>query len=477
MFLLFALWMVLMNQMDVNSPIYKIEHEKDSIRILVSAKKYEGQIKKTMMEEAKKSSLMAMAYIHSLANEHNQCAENIALLYEGYRQFLIDLEPSQLLQRSEVIFNQPNSDEFSKSIALYLIEILTHKTITLSDGQMFMEHLLPSIKETLQMAPITKMHQEQIVKVPEMECLHNAFPDLINFQGIYYVCFREASSHVQYQDFGKIRILRALEKEGKWSFETIALLSIDSLDLRDPRFFIDSNNYLYLIVNGSEIDETDSTKNMIPYIASEKEGKWEIKKANVDPRANGALGQWLWRVTWNDRAGFGFSYNGSRELSLMKTVDGMNYEKVANVSTEKLPANEKLTEATIRFLRDGTAVALIRTDKHGLIGVSKGDYINWSFEVIPFRVGGPNFVVAENDNTMWAATRHFFLNQDNTLDETTILASMTTNKLVPRLRLKGYGDGSYPGLCLEEDHSLVVVYYSSGLDQTSDIYIVRVDLP
>ncbi len=53
-----------------------------------------------------------------------------------------------------------------------------------------------------------------------------------------------------------------------------------------------------------------------------------------------------------------------------------------------------------------------------------------------------------DQGTMWAATRYFFLNEDNHLDEATIFASMNQNELIPLLRLKSSYDNSYPGIVL-----------------------------
>lgn len=478
MFLLFLLWGIFINPVN-ESPSYKIEPYNESFKIVVTAKSSD---KKTMMEEAKKSSLLGMAYIHHLANENHPTAENIAAFYEDYRNFLIEPNKNALLQRSKSILSS-SSDEFSKSIALYLNEILTSDNVTKSDGKTFMEDLIPFIKESLQMPKINKICPEQLVNVPEIQAPHNAFPDLIKYQGSYYASFREANTHVEYKDYGKIRILRGnyFSDTCQWDFENVALLEKEPYDLRDPKFFIDSNNNLRLIVDASVIDEESSTKQLIPYTAYLDNNKWVLEKADVDISADGVKGQWLWRVTWNDqmKAGFGFSYKESGMLSLMKTTDGLKYDKIVTVSTDKLPINEQLSEATIRFKQDGTAIALIRTERHGLIGVSKpeSNYTKWSFQVIPFRVGGPNFVVSETDNKIWAATRYIFLNRDNSIDDATIVASMNEKELIPCLRLKSYLDSSYPGLVLEEDNSLSVLYYSSEPDGKSQIYITRVALP
>jgi hypothetical protein len=482
-FLILFSWVVLMTSVPINAatPSYSFVEEDGYFQVVVNTNGSPATTQ-TMMEEAKKSSLFGMAYIHHLANENNRTAAQIASLYEGYRQFFISSDIRVLLDRCEAVLDEAGADSFAVSVATYLKELLTQPKIGESDGKIFIENLIPSIKETLQMRPPRKLHPEQLVQVPEMTASHNAFPDLIKYHDHYYATFREANSHVQYKDYGKVRILRGefSPDTAQWKWENVALLALEPYDLRDPKFFVDSNDNLRLIVDASLIDEKDSTQKMVPHVAYLEGGEWKIREAGIDPSAGGQKGQWLWRVTWNpfDQAGYGFSYgkDNNNTLCLMRTTDGFNYDKVAEITCEAI-LDEALNEATIRFKKDGTAVALIRTLRHGLIGIATpgSQYTKWSFEVIPFRVGGPNFVLS--DNEMWAATRHYFLHRDNGLDESTIVAYMNEKQLVPLLRLESQFDNSYPGLVLEEDRTLTVLYYSSGQDETTNIYISRLKLP
>jgi len=52
---------------------------------------------------------------------------------------------------------------------------------------------------------------------------------------------------------------------------------------------------------------------------------------------------------------------------------------------------------------------------------------------------------------------------------------MYNKKLVPLLQLQSYSDASYPGMVLEEDDSMTILYYSSTPDGKSKIYITRVN--
>ena len=79
----------------------------------------------------------------------------------------------------------------------------------------------------------------------------------------------------------------------------------------------------------------------------------------------------------------------------------------------------------------------------------------------------------EKHETAWVGTRYFFLNDDNTLDEATILAKMENDVIIPLMRLPSTYDCGYPGMVLEDDNSLAFMYYSSPSPANSKIYICK----
>lgn len=472
------------NASPFSDPIYTISEEKGILKVNVKTSSgTPEQINESMQKEAKKSSLLGMAYVHHLAKENHPTAQRIAAIYAGYREFFVERNTEKFIDVCIRILKDDQADELAEGAASYVWQVLKHEPISKSPGEKLIKNLIPSIKQTITSNPPVKVYQEQEVRVPEMNGSHNAFPDLIKYKGFYYASFREGVTHGSHGDFGNIRILKGNynEKTQKWNWENAALLSSETYDFRDPKFFIDANGQLRLIFDGSIIGPEETTDLMVPHVAYQVDGDWKIEEVKIDPEMKCEKGQWIWRITWNpkDNCGYGFSYSiDSPEkgavLTLVKTTDGISFEKVADISVDE--PKENLSEATIRFKEDGTAVALIRSQRHGLIGTASKDsnYTNWSFAVIPFRVGGPNFLITDGDLKMWAATRHFFVNSDNTLDETTIVASMNTKRLVPLLYLKSYGDGSYPGMVMEEDGSITILYYFSTEDEKCNIYVTRV---
>lgn len=431
--------------------------------------------------EAETSSLFSIAYIQKLANDGDEHAQEIQSLYQAYKHYL---ENTNIAILQKVCFQIIQNSQFTlpKEIALYLIALITRQEIDppLENARKLINKLIPSLENTLKAAQVQKIYEEQEVLVSEMQSSkHKAFPDLIKFGGVYYAAFREARSHVGFKDLGTIRILKGYydPKQKNWNWMNMQLLVDQNHDLRDPKFFVNHENQLQLIFDGSFVNEKDETIKMVPHVAILEHNQWQFSKAYVDPAADSENGQWIWKVTWNsfDNYGYAFAY-GKGVFSLVRTSDGKTFEKVTDITCEHVT---ELSEATIRFKTDGTAIALIRARKNGIIGESKpGDgYKTWTFSVIPFRLGGPDFVISHDENNMWAATRYFFLHEDNELDEATIFASMTENELTPLLRLKSSYDNSYPGIVLEEDGSLTILYYSSTMDSTdsrSNIYITRV---
>ena len=88
--------------------------------------------------------------------------------------------------------------------------------------------------------------------------------------------------------------------------------------------------------------------------------------------------------------------------TLYGSADGVSYDRVADLDISGRP-----NEATVRFTADDKMIALVRReagDTHGWVGVASAPYTTWTWNDIPHRLGGPNFLVLD-DGTMWAAGR------------------------------------------------------------------------
>jgi len=285
------------------------------------------------------------------------------------------------------------------------------------------------------------------------EAPHNAFPDLISFKGHLFCAFREAKNHAGSN--GKIRILRS-EEGAEW--ETVALLEKEGIDLRDPRF-AEMGDQLQLIMGGSVWDQDEKFVDRSPHVSFSSDGShWTSLQDLKMP------GEWIWRVTWNEGVGYGASYRTDKEwtLALLKSIDGIHYEKVTPLQVTDFP-----NETTLRFLPDGTLVALVRRKGNGWIGQAKAPFTEWTWNDCGYRLGGPNFVVL-SDGTMWMGSRFF---RGEKKEPYTALGPMTLTSVQPMVVLPSAGDTGYPGLALHKG-ALFVCYYSSHEAKTL-IYIAK----
>jgi hypothetical protein len=295
---------------------------------------------------------------------------------------------------------------------------------------------------------------------------HNAFTDLIRFEGKWFCTFRESEAHVGGD--GGIRVLVSTNGED-WS--SAARLIEAGVDLRDPKFSVTPDGRLMLALGGS-VYEGKTLKDKQPRVAFSKDGRdWTAPQRVLE------RGDWLWRVTWHAGRAYGIAYyslpgapaNGEWAVKFVESADGVNYRTVKNLEVPGRP-----NEATVRFRENSDAVALLRRereDKAAWIGVSRAPYTEWKWEPAGLFIGGPNFITRPGGQ-MIAGGRQIKPAPEGAK---IFLGEMTANAVTPQLILPSGGDCSYPGL-VWHDGLLWVSYYSSH-EGKSSIYLAKVKWP
>lgn len=298
---------------------------------------------------------------------------------------------------------------------------------------------------------------------------HNAFTDLVRFKNLFYCCFREATDHVGGD--GVIRILISSSGDNWVDYASVAEKGVD---LRDPKLVVTPDEKrLYLLCGGSIYEGTKDLKGRRPRYATSIDGKvW------TPPQKLLAEGDWLWRVTVNpaDKRFYGTVYNTHPTSGGPKPEAEWSLKSYASNdgSVWQLSALMKMTdrpnEATIRFLKDGSARALVRResgDRKGMMGTAQAPYREWTWTPLTVPLGGPNFIELP-DGRLIAGSRGF----GKTPGAHMVLFNMTATGLEPILELPSGGDCSYPGMVWHEGF-LWVSYYSSHEGKTS-IYMAKV---
>lgn len=290
---------------------------------------------------------------------------------------------------------------------------------------------------------------------------HNAFTDLIVFNGYFYCAFREAQHHMSYD--GKLRIIYS--KNGK-DWNSLALLNFDNKDLRDAKFSITSKNEL-MLNGGIRFEKPINGYYLQSVTWLCKDGKnWSGPFTSEED-----IGTWRWSTTWNNDCAYSFAYTGrDKHGCLYSSKDGKIWEVLKK---DVYPDIESYgNETSLVFLKNNDAYSLLRRDKltaTAMLGYSKPPYTNWEWSDLGVRIGGPKMIVLNNKSFL--ATVRLYGKDDARTSLCWIDISKST--LTEALTLPSEADSSYAGM-VEKDGFIWVSYYSSHEEKTA-IYFAKIE--
>ncbi|MEN9637815.1 MAG: hypothetical protein RL077_6219 [Verrucomicrobiota bacterium] len=299
---------------------------------------------------------------------------------------------------------------------------------------------------------------------------HNAFTDLVRWHDRWWCTFREADDHVGGD--GAIRVITSADG-AKW--ESAARLTEKDVDLRDPKLTVMPDGRLMLNCGGSIYLGTKQLKGRRSRVIFSGDGRtWTV------PQKILSEGDWLWRVTWRGDTAYGAAYRsglgGSAapgpewELSIYRTKDGVNFERVKDMEVRGRP-----NETTLGFAPNGDMMALVRRETDGFmghIGTAKPPYTMWSWQESNHRFGGQNFIRLPDGRWLVGNRDYTKIEPQKKGGATTMIAELGQDgKLTTLVNFPSGGDTSYPGL-VWHDGLLWVSYYSSHEGKTS-IYLAQ----
>lgn len=302
---------------------------------------------------------------------------------------------------------------------------------------------------------------------------HNAFTDITFFKNKLYVVFREGDGHIPNKDNTGNGIIRILSSADGEFWETVTAIELNGIDLRDPKISVTPKKRMMIVMGGSKYDQQE-LKSLSTYVSmSDPNGTKfsEPEPIELDERIKSDF-DWLWRVTWKDKTGYGVVYQanvdgekGKSKAYLVKTDKGYEYELVKELDIDGNP-----NEATIRFLSRSEMMIVVRRggdDKMGMIGTSKPPYNEWSWEKLDFQLGGPNFDIIPIDKIL-IGTRIY--SEDGPY--TALMLGKKGEEFKEVMRLPSGGDTSYPGM-FSIGGFVWMSYYSSHEGKAS-IYYARI---
>ena len=293
---------------------------------------------------------------------------------------------------------------------------------------------------------------------------HNAFTDLIHWNGRFVCAFREGRGHVSSD--GKIRVLTSTD--GK-NWQPAALVALADYDLRDAGLSVAPDGRLMLIGGAAPRRNDHETAPTGTFVSFSNDAvTWAQPELVVEP------GRWLWRVAWHDGKAYGVSYAAGtpdRFTALLVSGDGLKYRKLV----PKLLDDGYPTEAVLRIDDDEMIYCLQRRDgmppeNTAMLGASRPPYTDWQWHDLSIFFGGPNFIKIPSGQ--WIAAGRI-IRDDGPKTELAWL-DVERKTLKPILQLPSGGDTSYPGL-VWHDGILWVSYYSSH-EGKANVYMAKVSV-
>ncbi len=287
------------------------------------------------------------------------------------------------------------------------------------------------------------------------QAAHNAFTDLVEFNGALWCVFREGSDHVSPD--GAFRLLRSSDG---LNWHSAALISDSKADLRDAKLSVSPEGKLLLLGAGALHDR--SALSHQSYLWQSADGyHWPA------PLAVGEANIWLWRMAWQQKTlyALGYKVGQPRLVRLYHSSNMHDFTAITDVYS-----GSYANESGLLFTTDGTALCLLRRDpEHGLFGQSAPPYSDWQWQDLGCRIGGPQWLQLP-DGQLLACVRLY----DDKVRTSLCWIDRQSGKLTEALTLPSGGDCSYAGM-VRRGNKLYISYYSSH-EHTTAIYLAVVIL-
>lgn len=290
--------------------------------------------------------------------------------------------------------------------------------------------------------------------------MHNAFTDLIFYKNNWYCAFREASSHKSKD--GIINIIRSKDSS---NWELKKTFSVESDDLRDPKFSITKDGDLLLIFNQRFLNPIDThIRQSVTYLTNDG----EIWKGPFI--SDTGLGTWRWSVTWYKDKGYSVGYTGKDKTgTLYTTNDGKEWDPFFENFFPLVTTYPNETSLVFNN-NDSSAYCLLRRDcgtKTAMLGQSCYPYSTWEWVDLGVRIGGPKMIQLPNGYLL-AVVRLY----DQKVRTSICFVNPEKHTLKEIMTLPSGGDTSYAGVVVIGKH-LHISYYSSH-EGVSSIYLAEV---
>jgi hypothetical protein len=312
--------------------------------------------------------------------------------------------------------------------------------------------LVPALSSA-QQTPKSELVQSRMIwgRAP-----HNAYTDLVRFRDRWFCVFREG--RLASSSDGALRVLTSLDGE---AWESVAQVAGPDGDLREPKLSSTPDGRLLLSATALA---PGGIRHSLGWV-SEDGRRWS------PPQPIGEPGWVFGRVSWHLGRAYSLAFQAAAPAPsrLYASADGVRFS--AHSETIAVPGEP--TEASLLFLPDGNAFALLRREgaaPTAMLGKSRSPFRAWTWAELNKGIAGPNLIRLP-DGRLLAAGRII----DDTIRTSLCWIDPEQEILTEFFALPSSGDTGYPGLVYHDGY-LWVSYYSSH-EGKAMIYLAKVKLP
>ncbi|MCA9194407.1 MAG: prolyl oligopeptidase family serine peptidase [Planctomycetales bacterium] len=286
---------------------------------------------------------------------------------------------------------------------------------------------------------------------------HNAFTDLIQYQGRFYLAFRSCPDGHMVHPTSSIIVLASNDLR---AWEKIHQFSVPLRDVRDPHF-LEFQGRLFVYTGTWYCGETSPTtrdlNQHLGYCTYTTDGvHWSNPQM-----LEGTFGHYVWRASkWGDQA----YLCGRRkiEFDIRPKGEGPDVESVMLASNDgliwrkhSLFQESQGDETAFQFDELGNLLAVARRGRDSAeLLRSQAPYTEWQRTDLGQYIGGPLL-------TRWGQNWFVGGRMNTPTGPRTSLSWLIDDQLFTFAQLPSDGDNSYPGFVARDDHHATISWYSS----------------
>ena len=288
---------------------------------------------------------------------------------------------------------------------------------------------------------------------------HNAFTDLCQFQGKYYLTFRSCPQGHMVHPTSSILVLVSDDLK---NWEQVHRFNVPLRDTRDPHFLIFQEK-LFIYTGtwycGETSPKTYDMNQQLGYAVWSNDGKEWSRPQMLE----GTYGHYIWRAATHDGKAYlcgrhkvNFQEDGGKRKrqatvsTMLESDDGLKWRANSYFQTEWGDETAFLFEA------DGSVIAVARKSSNpAQLCKSKFPFNEWTRESLGRFIGGP-LLAKWNGHSLVGGRKSLSGKQP-----VTALYWLVDDELQEIVELPSGGDNSYPGFIEVSPNKGIVSWYSS----------------